>query len=778
MLLPNTFSASLKQIMLDLRSSILTLTVSIAVPATNATNNDFICANINFDPLNDVWVLCNMFGNITQLYQEKNWFSYDAPNPCNDSWEYTQCRFDSTQNKSRLSSIGDFSGVGDITQSINTTYWPQKLKYFDCQNASFGGMLTFDNLSNETMERISIANSDGLIINLTNMPDLSNFNNLRTFEINIEHVVYSGDAVDSDVFIDKLPNKNLTSLKLKQIRWTKMANFTKFDQLIVLSTVYGGYDRKNFNNNAFPKNVQIVDMGMNQLTGSVNFIELMANSPKLNTLRLQGSNLDSYYTVNFWGMNNNTYARVDAICDPKAYSIYELIKQNGDTYDNYYHYYNSSNYNNNNNYTISTYKMVCIIDRSTDFQCTGAPECFSKCVCFLVRNDWQPALNDFYTVSVSLVLITITVTCIAFSQSINQLIYLKCISFWMIFLTIFWFMSNMIWDFSHDIHCDYFVYCTYVIVGFSALVVYPCTMIVGLGDDFSNFYFLIKLKFARKVLIENKYKHLLVDDNIFLLPNTPRYMLIGPYIDKNNNNINNNTDVEPQYMVYLKSDHFLNCKKQKYNIFYLSKIILSSIVFILYFGALIYIIPVMMSIIETYSTPVIRPSIYIPISICVGVAWILVGITSTFGKIHILCFELVVFLICLLDLFAIHNATQINSSLEWLFVSKTHFGMMDELEIKKEQGAALPFFDSLAWTIAWWLLMLFSLLSTVLYIKYNKKSKMIGTYMYQSSMTLSGTISGLLDYLTDILLIMYWIINEYNVYATIEILLIVFAQIT
>ena len=116
-----------------------------------------------------------MFGDITQLYQDSNWFSYDAPNPCNHSWEFTECTHDEKQNKYRVSSIGGFNKVGEITQLINTTYWPQKLTQFDCHTAYFGGILNFDNISNETI-KIRIFKCNQLKINLTNMRDLSNFN--------------------------------------------------------------------------------------------------------------------------------------------------------------------------------------------------------------------------------------------------------------------------------------------------------------------------------------------------------------------------------------------------------------------------------------------------------------------------------------------------------------------------------------------------------------------------------------------------------------------------
>ena len=53
-------------------------------------------------------------------------------------------------------------------------------------------------------------------------------------------------AVNSDIFIHKLPSANLTYLTLNTITWSKMANFTKFNQLTNLSLVYGQYKIRTF----------------------------------------------------------------------------------------------------------------------------------------------------------------------------------------------------------------------------------------------------------------------------------------------------------------------------------------------------------------------------------------------------------------------------------------------------------------------------------------------------------------------------------------------------
>ena len=75
-----------------------------------------------------------------------------------------------------------------------------------------------------------------------------------------------------------------------------------------------------------------------------------------------------------------------------------------------------------------------------------------------------------------------------------------------------------------------------------------------------------------------------------------------------------------------------------------------------------------------------------------------------------------------------------------------------------------------------WFLMLFVLLSLVLYIKLHPKSKKKSSGLYQLNLTIGGIFSALLDYITDIIVIIFWFVSNEYFYATFEILFILIGQ--
>lgn len=76
-----------------------------------------------------------------------------------------------------------------------------------------------------------------------------------------------------------------------------------------------------------------------------------------------------------------------------------------------------------------------------------------------------------------------------------------------------------------------------------------------------------------------------------------------------------------------------------------------------------------------------------------------------------------------------------------------------------------------------WAYILIGVIITLLYIKKSHSSNIKELYKNQLSHTIAGIFSGVLDYLTDTLLIMYWIINQLYVYACFQLFFILFAQI-
>lgn len=252
----------------------IVLSLSIVLFHVNG-DSDFICDNTRFDPHNDTWVLCNMFRNISQLYQEYSWFSHTAPDPCGDEWTFINCTYDNDLNQTRITSIGDFNKIGDSNQSINTTYWPEKMVNFEFNFATFGGILNFDNLSKE-LEMIRIEMSGELVLNFEDMTDLSNFTNLKTF------FFANWKWIDSDILMNKLPIDNLEVLSMGRNHWYTFPNVTKFTQLKFLNLGSAQFhDESTLEHVVLPKNIEHLKLRDTDLTGHLNFLTLMPDSPNL-----------------------------------------------------------------------------------------------------------------------------------------------------------------------------------------------------------------------------------------------------------------------------------------------------------------------------------------------------------------------------------------------------------------------------------------------------------------------------------------------------------------
>ena len=142
-----------------------------------------LCASIEFDPSNDMWVLCNMFGNITELYEDMNWFSTMESDPCVDNWAFITCN---DETYSRIISLLFFQDVGNENEFINTTYWPQKIEIILFQTTSFRGQIHSDNLPNTT-QGLHLENTL-LSVTMTQFNDddfdLSYLSNLYHFVLN------------------------------------------------------------------------------------------------------------------------------------------------------------------------------------------------------------------------------------------------------------------------------------------------------------------------------------------------------------------------------------------------------------------------------------------------------------------------------------------------------------------------------------------------------------------------------------------------------------------
>ena len=144
--------------------------------------------------------------------------------------------------------------------------------------------------------------------------------------------------------------------------------------------------------------------------------------------------------------------------------------------------------------------------------------------------------------------------------------------------------------------------------------------------------------------------------------------------------------------------------------------------------------------------------------------------TSEFAKYHLLLVELPIILCGVCSWLMYRNDMYIG------FQTRGYYGVVDELRIGR-QGSVMLYIYNMWLVVLFWIIPFFCATSTVLYIKFHRQARIQSTYMNQLSATIVSVFAGLLDYLTDILLVFYWITNKFYVYAIIEASFVVFAQI-
>ena len=318
-------------------------------------------ADVNVD--DDMWVLKNMMRSVTvsdQTTTELGWFNYSDTGPCD--WNWTTCN-----NNSRIIDL-DFDDFWEYDGYINTTYWPTKIKSVNLDNPGFHGALILDNLPNT----IQWFNAHGccIHINLNKFPNISHLSNLDVIGIDLNYSYTNGVAEDLGL---KLPN-NLRVLEIYDFVMDKFPHFSNFSQLQELRMKGGSIENgDSFVSSILPPKLEDICLEhVGGLTGDLDFRSLMPHSPNLTYIYLDTTT--TFSSVDFRGINDNTHVYLSSFISCTVNSIY------GD----------------NNNAISSNVNYGCLGERTSD-SCTGEKDCLSTCQCFEIPQDWQPALNDFYT---------------------------------------------------------------------------------------------------------------------------------------------------------------------------------------------------------------------------------------------------------------------------------------------------------------------------------------------------------------------------------------------
>ena len=184
--------------------------------------------------------------------------------------------------------------------------------------------------------------------------------------------------------------------------------------------------------------------------------------------------------------------------------------------------------------------------------CIGEQECLKTCQCFALPDDWQPALNDFYTyvlyilyqfipfvnhvcislllyrISAFLMLTLITVTSISWGQCSSTFLCIRLCSILPLAITISWFSGTMIVT-STD---KDWILSLLLIPGHGAMLwlLYNWLLYMSFSDNYSKYSLLKKLGLVRRVVIPNKYQENLdySSDNHIKISHEQNYFLIGP----------------------------------------------------------------------------------------------------------------------------------------------------------------------------------------------------------------------------------------------------------
>ena len=329
------------------------LTISIVVCLYNAVTFAHGDVNIN----DDTWVMTNMMKHISNHTAAKlGMFTWNNNTPCD--WNFISCDY--------VGRVADIElrfnpVVGDY---INTTYWPSMIRsiWLDAYNDSYNvnlGSIILDNLPNTT-ESFNVYGSS-FHLDLTTFPNLSHISGLYRFEINV-----SCHGVATDLGL-KLPNLNY--LYLHHFAIDKFPNFINFTRLELVEMYYCNItnDDSSFVSSTLAPNLkELHSHFIHGLTGELDFRSLMPYSPNLTRIVFGIVGDTKFQSVDFRGINDDTYVTLPLDIGCTANSVF------GD----------------NNSF--------CFNSR-LGRDCTGEDECLSLCQCFEIANDWQPALNDFYT---------------------------------------------------------------------------------------------------------------------------------------------------------------------------------------------------------------------------------------------------------------------------------------------------------------------------------------------------------------------------------------------
>ena len=719
---------------------------------------------------NDSWILHNMFGMIDDLrdnYDNNSWFSSESP--C-QNWIFVTCN-----NDSRVIALEGFKGVGNKNYTINTTFWPPNLLNLTFISAGFSGVVTLSNIP-KTIQKIKIKNCENLAFARDNcdysyncnhitspmFPDLSQLSNLIHFEL----INFNLTGTITNLR-DKIPN-NLKELHLETTKeftnnWN-LQKFPTFNNVSLLTTVTIRceiVEKESFVDILLPPKLESLYAEKNNLNGTIDFRKIRRNSPNLNVIYLD----DNHFTnVNYFGLNDDTIVRLekDNSCDLDAY------------------FANKQKVGNPDNFTLNELILAICAERSSP-KCKGTQNCFETCVCFKIPPDWSPALNDFYTITATLVLLFVIITSIAFSPSIKwyQFIYLKIVSVQLGLLLLQWILGTLILggDNFSDTITDEEIYwiSNRLVYSFWLIVVFPCTISTWVCHDYSNYHFLKKFNFVKKVVIDKKYHHLLNYRSNTL--NGSRYFLIAA--DDNNSNTDNTNGVISNNYVYWKiTTNNIFCLKlfgNRWHDISISQLTVYSIVYTIYCWRVLHWI-VTSDLIDSTGGNTGAYFVYIPaydlvlLSITMLIACLHGIKTSNFARYQIL---IIVFILAPLY----YSIVQFRETwLAFLFRTNLYSGVIDELNIGR-QAPVLLFGKTLGVLLFIWILCIFCLTSLILYIKMSNKIKMTNYFVYQINLTISSVFSGLLDYLTDVLLILYWINSTLYVYAFMELLFVIFGQL-
>ena len=139
----------------------------------------------------------------------------------------------------------------------------------------------------------------------------------------------------------------------------------------------------------------------------------------------------------------------------------------------------------------SNSQRICL-DHLDHSKCIGVGGCFDLCYCFQIPSDWQPGWNDWYTITVSFVLLCIVSTSISFGHTkCNQLLYLQLISIGLMLFTCHWFISTVILRKDRYVRDDYalFSYGFLGIIIYFKLIIIPSTWMTSVSYNFSSFKF-------------------------------------------------------------------------------------------------------------------------------------------------------------------------------------------------------------------------------------------------------------------------------------------------